>query len=92
MLPMVPIILRANNKEIRLYVLLDNGSKISVIKRRVSDLLKMKGRNERVITNTVDERSKPVDTLIVNFDITSLDGRYTFNIVYAQVRETFWLS
>ena len=89
---MVPIILRANNKEIRLYVLLDNGSKISVIKRRVSDLLKMKGRNERVITNTVDERSKPVDTLIGYFDITSLDGRYTFNIVYAQVRETFRLS
>ena len=35
MLPMVPIILRANNKEIRLYALLDNGSEISVMKRRV---------------------------------------------------------
>jgi hypothetical protein len=92
MLPMVPIILRANNKEIRLYALLDNGSEISVMKRRVSDLLKMEGRNERVITNTVDGRSKPVDTLIVNFNIASLDGRFTFNIVDAQVRETFRLS
>ena len=35
MLPMVPIILRANNKEIRLFALLDNGSEISVMKRRV---------------------------------------------------------
>ena len=68
---MVPIILRSNNKKIRLY-----------------------GQRERniVITNTVDGRIKPVDTLVVNFNIVSMDGYHTFNIVDAQLRETFRLS
>jgi hypothetical protein len=92
MLPMVPIILRANEKEIKLYALLDNGSEISIVKKEISDRLGLNGRIERAVTNTVDGRGKPVDTLIVNFDIISLDRRYIFNIVDAQVKETFRLS
>ena len=70
----------------------DNGSEISVMKKRISDLQEIKGRNELVITNTVDGRIKPVDTLVVNFNIVSMDGYHTFNIVDAQLRETFRLS
>jgi hypothetical protein len=92
MLPMVPIILCANGKEIKLYALLDNGSEISIVKKEISDRLGLNGRIERAVTNTVDGRGKPVDTLIVNFDIISLDRRYIFNIVDAQVKETFRLS
>lgn len=52
----------------------------------------MKSRNELAITNTVKGSSHPLKTLIVNFDFASLDGSYSFNIVDAQVRETFRLS
>jgi hypothetical protein len=79
-------------KEIKLYVLLDNGSKIFIVKKEISDHFGLKGRIDRVVTNTVDGSGKPVETLIVNFDIISLDRRYIFNTVDAQVRETFRLN
>jgi hypothetical protein len=69
-----------------------NGSEISIVKKEISDRLGLNGRIERAVTNTVDGRGKPNDTLIVNFDIISLDRRYIFNIVDAQVKETFRLN
>ena len=92
LLPIVPIILRANGKEIRLFAVLDSGSEISVLKKRVASLLELKGRVERIVTKTINGESKPTDRQIVEFDITSLDGLYTFNIVDVHVADTFQLN
>ena len=92
LLPIVPIILRANGREIRLFAVLDTGSEISVLKKRVASLLELKGRVERIVTKTINGKSKPTDRQIVEFDITSLDGLYTFNIVDAHVADTFQLN
>jgi hypothetical protein len=44
---------------------------------------------KRVIINTVDDESKPTDREIVNFEITSKDGRSSFEIVDAHVTDRF---
>ncbi|KZS03751.1 Uncharacterized protein APZ42_033447 [Daphnia magna] len=92
LLPIVPVILRANGKETHLFALLDGGSEISVIKKEKATLLGLEGRTERVITKTVDGESRPTTHKIVKFDISSLDGRFTFNIMDVHVMDTFRLN
>lgn len=69
LLPIVPVILRANGKKYHLFALLDGGSEISVIRKKVATLLGLKGRMERVVTRTVDGESRPTDHEIVKFNI-----------------------
>jgi hypothetical protein len=85
----VPIILRAGGKELPLYAVLDPGSQISVITRRTVRSFNLRGPVKRVIINTVDGESNPTDREIVNFEITSKDGRSSFEIVDAHVRDSF---
>ncbi|XP_045023467.1 uncharacterized protein LOC116929559 [Daphnia magna] len=92
LLPIVPEIMRANGKETHLFALLDGGSEISVITKEKATLLGLEGRTERVITKTVDGESQPTAHKIVKFDIASLDGRFTFNIMDVHVMDTFRLN
>ncbi|XP_057368282.1 uncharacterized protein LOC130689298 [Daphnia carinata] len=91
LLPIVPVIVQANGKEVQLFALLDGSSEISVIKRRIAELLGLEGRVERLVTRTVDGIGRPTDHKIVEFDIASLDGLYSFNVVGAHVMDTFQL-
>ncbi|XP_045027948.1 uncharacterized protein LOC123471110 [Daphnia magna] len=92
LLPIVPVILRANGKKYHLFALLDGGSEISVIRKKVATLLGLKGRMERVVTRTVDGESRPTDHEIVKFNIASLDGRFSLDIIDVHVMDTFRLN
>ncbi|KZS19715.1 Uncharacterized protein APZ42_013762 [Daphnia magna] len=92
LLPIVPVILRTNGKETHLFAFLDGGSEISVIKKGVATLLGLEGRVERVVTRTGDGESRPTAHKIVTFDIASLDGHFTFNIMDVQVMDTLRLK
>ena len=92
LLPIVPIILKTNEKEFPLYALLDSGSEISVIKGKSANLLNLHGRVERVATRTVNGETKSVDRKIVNFSVSSTDGRFSFEISDVHVMETFELN
>ena len=54
--------------------------------------LGLEGPVRRVTTKTVEGKSKPVNRMIVKFDISSIDGLYSFNIVNAHVADTFNLN
>jgi hypothetical protein len=89
LLRIVPIILKTGGKEFSLYAVLDPGSQISVITRRTARSFNLRWPVKRVIINSVDGESKPTDQEIVNFEITSKDGRSSFEIVDAHVTDRF---
>jgi hypothetical protein len=71
-------------------VLLDYGSKISVI---TANLLNLRGRVERVSTITINGKTKSFhlkDRQL--YRISSKDNRFSFNISDVHVVETFELS
>ncbi|XP_045023791.1 uncharacterized protein LOC123468402 [Daphnia magna] len=92
LLPIVPVILKANGKELPLYALLDPGREISVIKGRTASFLNLRGKVEKVLTRTVNGGAKSVDRQIVNFNVTSRDGLFSFDVLDAHVMETFELN
>ncbi|XP_057380930.1 uncharacterized protein LOC130703485 [Daphnia carinata] len=92
LLPIVPVILKANGKEYPLYALLDPGSKISVIRGKTAALINLRGKVERVATRTVNGETKSVDRKIVNFSVTSTCGRFSFDISDAHVMDSFELD
>ncbi|XP_057374666.1 uncharacterized protein LOC130695542 [Daphnia carinata] len=92
LLPIVPVILKANGNEYPLYALLDPGSEISVIRGKTAALINLRGKVERVATRTVNGETKSVDRKIVNFSVTSIDGRFSFDISDAHVMDTFELD
>ncbi|XP_057371748.1 uncharacterized protein LOC130692631 [Daphnia carinata] len=92
LLPIVPVTLKANGNEYPLYALLDPGSEISVIRGKTAALINLRGKVERVKTRTVNGETKSVDRKIVNFSVTSIDGRFSFDISDAHVMDTFELD
>jgi hypothetical protein len=92
LLPIVPVILKANGKEFPLYALLDSGSEISAINGKTAALLNLQGEERKVTTGTVEGVTKCVDRPIVNFVVTSRDGHHCFDISDVHVRENFKLE
>ncbi len=92
LLPIVPVSIKTNGKSVVLFALLDQGSQILVMKTATASQLGLEGPVRRVTTKTVEGKSKPVNRMIVKFDISSIDGRYSFNIVNEHVADTFNLN
>ncbi|XP_057379661.1 uncharacterized protein LOC130701900 [Daphnia carinata] len=92
LLPIVPVILKANGMETRTFALLDSGSEISVLKRQTADHLGIRGRLERTTTKTVNGESQAVDTEVVCFTITSIDRTFDFEAVDVHVMPSFELT
>ncbi|XP_057366956.1 uncharacterized protein LOC130687815 [Daphnia carinata] len=92
LLPIVPILLKANGKEVYTFALLDSGSEISVLRRRTANKLGIKGRTEKMVTKTVKGEGEAVNTEVVCFNISSLDRIFNFNVVDAHIMDSFELT
>ena len=92
MLPILPIILKANGKSVSTFALLDTGSEVTLVKNAVIETLGISGRKETMEIETVSGRGRPVKTRRVDFDAESLDGAYKFQIEEARAVDSFNLT
>ncbi len=80
LLPIVPVSIKTIGKSVVLFALLDQGSQVSVMMTATASKLGLEGPVRRVTTKTVEGKTKQVNRMIEKFDISSIDGSYSFNI------------
>ena len=92
MLPILPVMVKANGRTVSAFALLDTGSEVTFVMDSVIDQLGINGQTETMEIETVSGRGRPVKSKKVEFEIESLDGLYTFQIVGARGVPSFDLT
>ena len=73
LLNIVPVIVRANGREIPTFALLDRGSEASLISRKISETLKITHRPTALKLSTFHGQDPNLDLALVSFDIMATD-------------------
>ena len=78
LLNVVPVILRAKNKEIRTHALLDSGSDSTLLKSEIASMLNLKGVVKQSRFKTFDGGEAVTNSFIVNVSISAIDESAVF--------------
>ena len=80
LLNIVPVIVRANGREIPTFALLDRGSEASLISRKISETLKITHRPTALKLSTFHGQDPNLDLALVSFDIMATDRSVSFGV------------
>ena len=89
----IPVILKNDDKEIRVNALLDDASTKTYINRDIAEELGLFGESKSVTVNVLDGQYTTFETMPVNLQLESIDGQKRYNIdAYTTNRVTGNLS
>ncbi|XP_053385782.1 uncharacterized protein LOC128550562 [Mercenaria mercenaria] len=95
----VPVILKANGREIVINALLDDGSTKTYLNEDVAAELGLKSVYETVVVNTLNEKSVNFETMCVKYKLCSIDRQteiemeaYTTQNVAGNLKPTNWFN
>ena len=77
---MVPVKIRANEREVSSYAFLDLGSDTTFCNKKLVQSLGLTGKPKRLTLSTLGHRHDIYESLTVSFTIASLDGTAKFDI------------
>ena len=92
LLPIVPVVIKANGTTVKTYALLDNGSEITMVTKRLAEQTHLQGPIESTTIGTVNGAAPPQPTMRVAFQVAATEGDAIFDIEDAFVISSLSLS
>ena len=80
LLNIVPVVVRANGKEIPTFALLDWGSEASLLNKKISEALNITHRPAAIKLSTFHGQDPNFDLALVSFDIVATDRSVSFGV------------
>ena len=80
LLPIVPVVIRANNKVVNTFALLDPGSEVTMLSSWVKEKLELTGPAESAVIGTWHAQDPSFKSTRIEFEVSSENGNAAFQV------------